>query len=163
MDAVSFREAMTRLGAAVNVITTAGEAGLGGFTASAVCSVTDTPPTLLVCMNKNSSQYSRFVKNGVVCVNVLHGAQEEISRIFSGAMNLSIEDRFAHVPWSTLKTGAPVLEEGLVSLDCTITQINEVGTHGVFYCQVDSIRFGERNEGLLYFRRKYHRLLEDAS
>lgn len=39
-----FRNAMARLGAAVNIITTDGPAGRAGFTASAVCSVTDTPP-----------------------------------------------------------------------------------------------------------------------
>ena len=50
-----FRDAMARLGAAVNIITTGGPAGRGGFTASAVCSVTDDPPTLLVCMNRNAT------------------------------------------------------------------------------------------------------------
>ncbi|WP_252405960.1 flavin reductase, partial [Escherichia coli] len=44
-----FRAGMARLGAAVNIITTDGPGGRAGFTASAVCSVTDTPPTLLVC------------------------------------------------------------------------------------------------------------------
>ncbi len=50
-----FRDAMARLGAAVNVVTSAGPAGRGGFTASAVCSVTDDPPSLLVCLNRSSS------------------------------------------------------------------------------------------------------------
>jgi flavin reductase (NADH) len=44
------RQAMAHLGAAVNVITTAGPHGRCGITASAVCSVTDSPPTLLVCL-----------------------------------------------------------------------------------------------------------------
>ena len=47
-----YRDAMARLGAAVNVITTDGPGGRAGFTASAVTSVTDTPPTLLVCANR---------------------------------------------------------------------------------------------------------------
>jgi len=47
-----FRDAMARLGAAVNIVTTDGTAGRAGFTASAVCSVTDDPPTLLVCLNR---------------------------------------------------------------------------------------------------------------
>ena len=37
-----FREGMSRLGAAVTVLTTDGPAGRHGMTASAVCSVTDT-------------------------------------------------------------------------------------------------------------------------
>ena len=50
----AYREAMARLGAAVNVITTDGPGGRAGFTASAVTSVTDTPPTLLVCANRTN-------------------------------------------------------------------------------------------------------------
>ena len=47
-----YRDAMACLGAAVNIVTTDGRAGRAGFTASAVCSVTDDPPTLLVCMSR---------------------------------------------------------------------------------------------------------------
>lgn len=160
MDAISYREAMTHLGAAVNVITTDGAAGQGGFTASAVCSVTDTPPTLLFCMNKSSFQFERFVRNGVACVNVLQGQQEETSTAFSGALKISIEERFATFPWSTMSTASPALEDSLVSLDCRIVQVNEIGTHGVFVCQVEAVRFGPHSESLMYFRRKYHRLAE---
>ena len=53
----AYREAMARLGAAVNVITSNGPAGRAGFTASAVCSVTDSPPTLLVCANRTNDSY----------------------------------------------------------------------------------------------------------
>lgn len=48
VDVTQFRNAMAMLGGAVSVITTDGPAGRFGFTASAVCSVTDAPPTLLV-------------------------------------------------------------------------------------------------------------------
>jgi flavin reductase (DIM6/NTAB) family NADH-FMN oxidoreductase RutF len=41
-----YRDAMACLGAAVNVVTTDRSAGRAGFTASAVCSVTDDPPTV---------------------------------------------------------------------------------------------------------------------
>jgi hypothetical protein len=53
-----YRDAMACLGAAVNIVTTDGNAGRAGFTASAICSVTDDPPTLLVCMNRGSSAYA---------------------------------------------------------------------------------------------------------
>ncbi|PVM08929.1 4-hydroxyphenylacetate 3-monooxygenase, partial [Salmonella enterica subsp. enterica serovar Anatum] len=44
-----FRDAMASLAAAVNIVTTAGHAGRCGITATAVCSVTDTPPSVMVC------------------------------------------------------------------------------------------------------------------
>ncbi|RYF64988.1 MAG: FMN reductase, partial [Comamonadaceae bacterium] len=40
MQKADYRNAMSRLGAAVNIITTDGPAVRAGFTASAVCSVT---------------------------------------------------------------------------------------------------------------------------
>lgn len=52
IQATDYRSAMSLLTGAVNVVTTTGVSARHGFTASAVCSVTDTPPTLLVCMNK---------------------------------------------------------------------------------------------------------------
>src|SRR5271169_1391090 len=63
-----YRDAMARLGAAVNVITTDGPGGRAGFTASAVTSVTDTPPTLLVCANRANDSYPAFMKNQVLSV-----------------------------------------------------------------------------------------------
>ncbi len=47
-----FRNSMAKLAAGVNIITTNGIAGKCGITATAVCSVTDTPPTIMVCINK---------------------------------------------------------------------------------------------------------------
>ena len=61
IEATDFRNAMSLLTTAVNVITTEGIAGTHGFTASAVCSVTDTPPTLLVCMNQSSRSHEHFI------------------------------------------------------------------------------------------------------
>jgi len=79
-----FRDAMARLGAAVNIVTTDGPAGLSGMTVSAVCSVTDDPPMLLVCLNRGSPQNRLFKDNGVLCVNSLASGQEELSVRFAG-------------------------------------------------------------------------------
>ena len=60
-----FREAMARLGAAVHIVTSAGPGGKTGFTATAVCSVSDTPATLLVCLNRRSKSAPLLSQNGV--------------------------------------------------------------------------------------------------
>src|ERR1700749_4923392 len=111
-----YREGMARLGAGVNVVTTEGRAGRGGFTASAVCSVTDDPPTLIVCVNLASLQNEIIRTNRTLCVNTLDVAPTEIASLFS-TRELPIERRFATGHWSTLATGAPVLEEALAAFD----------------------------------------------
>jgi flavin reductase len=158
VDKQAYREAMARLGAAVNVITTGGPAGRAGFTASAVCSVTDTPPTLLVCANRSNDSYPAFKENGVLCVNTLSGAQEAISPVFAGLTAHTPEERFNEGVWTTLATGAPVLEGAAVTFACRIDQIVEVGTHDVFFCTVEAVRLSEVREVLIYYGRTYHRL-----
>ncbi len=153
----SFREAMARMGAAVNIITTDGPAGgRRGFTASAVCSVTDAPPTLLVCLNRNSDSNAALKLNGVICVNTLTAAQQDLSPLFAGQTDADVDGRFAAAEWHTLVTGAPALHEACVSFDCRITQVTEVGTHSVFFCEVEAVAFGSTHEALIYFGRAYH-------
>ena len=82
-----FREAMARFGAAVSVVTTDGPAGRRGFTASAVCGVSDHPPTLLVCVNRQNDRHAALLANGVLCVNTLAAGQEDISALFADAAN----------------------------------------------------------------------------
>lgn len=150
-----FRNAMAQLGAAVNVITTDGAAGRSGMTASAVCSVTDEPPTIAVCINRSSRSNSLFKENGVLCVNTLSSSQTDISAVFAGATRCSPEDRFGTGDWTTLATGAPVLNGALISFDGRVTDVVEKGTHTVFFVEIDAVRHSD-SAGLVYFRRSFH-------
>jgi flavin reductase len=154
-----FRNAMALLGGAVSVITTDGEAGRCGFTASAVCSVTDSPPTLLVCMNRASLNNANFKANGVICVNVLNASHQDICGGFA-SRELTMDQRFELAQWSVLHTGAPAMDEALVNFDCRIAQVHEVGSHSIFYCEIEQLRTADGQEGLMYFNRAYHRLGE---
>ena len=154
-----YRDAMARLGAAVNVITTAGPAGRAGFTASAVCSVTDTPPTLLICANRSNDSYAALKGNGVVCVNTLTAGQQEMSSVFAGLTRDSMDQRFDSGTWYTLVTGAPVLQGAAVVFDCQIDNLVSVGTHDVFFCIVEAVQLGSVHEGLIYYARGYHRIV----
>jgi flavin reductase len=124
-EARRYRDAMARLGAAVHIVTTDGPAGRAGFTASAVCSVTDTPPTLLVCLNRASSAYAACLGNGVVCVNTLASGQETLSQAFGG--KTAMDERFAAGRWSRGATGAPCLHGALATFDCRIVSVATVG------------------------------------
>lgn len=158
MDALKFRDAMSFLSGAVNIITTNGPSGRYGFTASAVCSVTDQPPTLLVCMNNGSASHVHFKNNAFLGVNVLRAGHEVISQAFANR-HISMEERFSVGDWDVLQSGAPTLIEALVNFDCRIVACHEVGTHTIFYAEVLDLRCGgqsDRQQGLVYFNRCYH-------
>jgi flavin reductase len=156
IEATDFRNAMSLLTSAVSVVTTTGACGHYGFTASAVCSVTDTPPTLLVCMNKSSYLHAKFVENKMLAVNVLGAQHEAISNVF--ASRLDAVERFKHGSWTELTTGAPVLADALVTFDCALEQAQTVGTHDIFICRVVAIKQNQQQQGLAYFNRAYHQL-----
>lgn len=153
MDQQSFRNGMSNLGAAVNVITTQGIAGQAGFTASAVCSVTDSPPTLLVCLNRSASVFETFKANRVLCVNTLATHQTTLSNVFGGKTPMN--ERFAQATWSTLATQAPVLEDALVAFDCEVVQSMSVGSHDVLICEVKAMKQNQGLNALMYFNRAY--------
>lgn len=153
IDQQVFRQGMSNLGAAVNVITTAGLAGKAGFTASAVCSVTDTPPTLLVCLNRSASVFETFKSNQVLCVNTLSSSQKHLSNVFGGKTPMA--ERFEKGDWSTLVTGAPILEGALVSFDCEVVQSLSVGSHDVLFCHVKGMKQQAGEKALMYFNRAY--------
>ncbi len=149
---------MSRLGAAVNLIATDGASGRHGFTASAVCSVTDTPPTLLVCMNRGVRSHDSFLSNGCLSVNVLGGGHEALSGVFADRA-VGMETRFAAADWFVGDTGAPLLASAVVSFDCRIGTVTPIGTHSVLFCDVVSVQLGEGEPGsLVWFGRTYHRL-----
>lgn len=154
-----FREAMARLGAAVNVVTSDGPAGRAGMTASAVCSVTDEPASLLVCINRSSPQNANFKQNGVFCVNVLAAHQQELSKVFAGMTGANGVDRFAVGDWGKLATGAPVLQDAAVAMDCEIEEVLEKGTHSVFFAAIKGIHLGDAGgQALIYWQRNFHHL-----
>ncbi|WP_374438939.1 4-hydroxyphenylacetate 3-monooxygenase, reductase component [Pseudomonas panipatensis] len=155
---IDFRNAMARLPAAVNIITSNGPRGRCGLTASAVCSVTDSPPTLLVCINRGSVSHDLFRANGHLCVNVLRGAQEELARHFAGMTRVPMEERFAWDLWEEGCAGVPVLRDALVTLEGRISECKEVGSHSVMFVELERAALREQGDSLVYFNRLFHRL-----
>ena len=153
LDATSFREAMSHVAAGVHLITTDGSAGKAGFTASAVCSVTDSPATLLVCIHRDASAYVSFQHNHVLCVNTLSQSQQALARLFASKSTMA--ERFSAGQWGQLFTGSPVLNTALVAFDCVIQQRQSVGSHDILICQVQAIQQGAAQPALVYVERQY--------
>jgi len=158
LQRLPFRDAMARLPAAVCIVTTQGEAGRCGLTATAVCPVTDTPPTLLVCINRSSAMNAVFQHNGRMCINVLNHHQEVMARHFAGMTGLAMADRFLLDGWRTGEYGQPLLGDALASLEGEISQVQSLGTHQIYLVSVRAIWLEEEGGGLIYFKRCFHSL-----
>src|SRR3954453_23896113 len=150
-----FREAMSRLGAAVHVITTDGPSGKTGFTATAVCSVSDAPPLLLVCLNRSATSMPILRSNGVFCVNTLRAGDELIADTFAGRTQVARESRFDAGQSATLSTGSPALMSAVIAFDCRVIEIKAVASHDIYFGTVEAVHQGAPGAALVYHDRAY--------
>ena len=156
VDAGQFKIGMRTLAGAVNIITSTHASHRYGMTATAVCSATADPPTVLVCINKLATTHGAVAKSKVFCVNVLRAEDWELSTTFSGGQ--SGENRFKMRDWTRLATGSPVLIDALVSFDCRVVKTLTHGTHTIFLGQVEQILVGQKGKPLLYSDGQYAKL-----
>jgi flavin reductase (DIM6/NTAB) family NADH-FMN oxidoreductase RutF len=154
-----FKLAMRRAATAVSVVTTDGPGGRYGLTVSSFCTATADPPQMLACVWKAGPGAAAIRTNKLFCINVLSRVHRHVADSFAGRIERWRDDRFACDQWKTLATGAPVLEQGLIALDCTLVSETELSTHFVFVGHVESVAV---NEGapLLYADGHYRRMAE---
>jgi flavin reductase (DIM6/NTAB) family NADH-FMN oxidoreductase RutF len=150
-----FREALSRVVSSVSIVSTNGVHGIAGFTCSAVCSVTDEPPTLMVCVNRKSAANAIIKANGVLCVSSLGVEQVALSQMFAGVGRVPMNERFSDSDWGVLTTGAPYCKTSRVALDCRVAEIREVGTHSVIFAEVLSAVHVTDAQPLIYHSRNY--------
>jgi flavin reductase len=153
VSAQQFKLGMRTLAGAVNLITSCHDSHRFGMTATAVCSATADPPTVLVCINKVATTHAAVAKSKVFCVNVLRADDWELSAEFSGGQ--SGEARFKSREWTHLSTGSPVLIDSLVSFDCRVVKKVVHGTHTIFLGQVEQVLFGKKGKPLIYADGQY--------
>ncbi|EGD60429.1 4-hydroxyphenylacetate 3-monooxygenase, reductase subunit [Novosphingobium nitrogenifigens DSM 19370] len=157
-----FRDAMAQLPAAVHVVTTMGKAGLHGTTVTAFSSLSDEPPSVLVCVNRKSRIHDVLRDNGCFCVNQLSGGQDAVAAAFANSA-LGVEDRFDKTgPWHewTDPLGAThrAHPEAAGSLTCELVSILDGYSHSIFIGRVTGIALRDGASALAYYRRGFEKI-----
>jgi flavin reductase (DIM6/NTAB) family NADH-FMN oxidoreductase RutF len=153
----AFKAGMQRLAAAPCVLTTQYEDRRFGLTASAVCSLTADPPTLIACVNESAEAWRAIDASGRICVNVLAASQVEIAQRFAGMLGHRGEARFEGLEWDLLASGAPVLRGALAAFDCTVAERVRWSTHTAFICRVEAATVNDAGDPLVYANRQFLR------
>jgi cob(II)yrinic acid a,c-diamide reductase len=85
-------------------------------------------------------------------VNVLAEDQQSVADRFAGRLKMQdCDERFAGGDWCTHVTGAPLLANALVALDCTVAQMTILDTHAIVIGLVERATFGAVRPPLLHF------------
>lgn len=158
IDPDTYRAGMRLLAGGVTLVTTQVGGEVHGLVATAVSSVSASPPSLLVCVNRQASAHDIIEQAGYLAVNILGSKNIGIAELFrSGA---SRDSRFGMQRWTSLETGAPVLPTSLFSFDCAVAQKVRHHSHTIFICDVVGACAGEREDmtALLFANSAFHTL-----
>jgi flavin reductase len=125
---IKFRGAMRALASAVTVVSSVIDEQWFGMTATAVTSLSMHPASLLVCVNRAASLHSVLLQTRQFCVNILHGNQEHIAKVFGSR---PVERRFAHGGWRAETDQIPYLEDAQANILCDLDGERAYGSHTI--------------------------------
>jgi flavin reductase (DIM6/NTAB) family NADH-FMN oxidoreductase RutF len=128
----AFKATMRRFASTVSVVTSGYGSALNGMTATAVCSVSADPPSILIVVNRTNRSHELIQQSGAYTVNVLSTAQEDIARHFAS----SATEAFAAIPHSLGLNGCPIIGNCASFLECVVESRIRSGTHSVFIGRV---------------------------
>lgn len=155
----AFRQALRHFPSGVTIVTikTVDDEPPHGLTVSAFASISPKPPLIMVAIDHKASGHDLMEKAGTVfAVNILRQDMHELSNRFAWIKD---EDRFALGDWETAVTGAPILNDALAWLDCTIYSRHQVGTHTIYIGEVQASAVPNPDGApLIYWNRGYRRL-----
>jgi flavin reductase (DIM6/NTAB) family NADH-FMN oxidoreductase RutF len=154
-----FKKAMQLWASGVTVVTTHSEKfGLQGMTVTAFSSVSINPPQVLVCINESADTGEGIKESQHFAVNVLSSKQQDTSNQFAGGC--SQEQRFENTAWTKGKTGMPIFDDSIMSLECKVVEKIHAGTHWVLIAEIEQCvcRLGDP---LLYYQGAYQQLMLD--
>lgn len=149
--AVSMKLGMRRLASGVCVLSTRlSDNQRFAMTVSSVTSVSDSPASLLVCINQLVSQQGHLATQGSqFAVNVLSAAHQDVSNICAG--RAPAQDRFGVGRWEEDDTGLPVLSDAQAVFICQTDQVTTYGTHKIIIGVIHKVILNEVDvDPLLY-------------
>jgi flavin reductase (DIM6/NTAB) family NADH-FMN oxidoreductase RutF len=152
-----YRNALRHFPSGVTIVTMRAGEQRHGLTVSAFASVSPDPPLIVIMIDHRHRAHELMeMEDAVFAVNILAQGQEEISNRFAW---LKDGDRFAEGDWREATTGAPVLNDALAWLDCTIHSRSSAGTHTIYVGEVQEVGVPRSDElPLVYWNRGYRLL-----
>ena len=157
----TFRQAMRSFAGNVSVITVGEGEERSGLVATSTVSLSVEPATMLVCVNRNASSWPLFARYRHFGVNALRPDQQAIAERFSGKGGVKGAQRYALGRWSTGETGAPLLQDAAVAIDCKIEDMIEWTTHSILIGRVRSVAIGDASAALVYWQGDYRPLIAE--
>ncbi|HEX2842507.1 flavin reductase family protein [Hyphomicrobium sp.] len=132
----NFRALMRHIPASVSIVATGLPGRRNGLTATSICSLSDSPPKMIACVNHLASAHDEILENRSFSINVLSAGDEHLARMFAADSGVRGEGRFQTDAWKIGMIGTPVLKHALCHLECRLVETMRDSTHTVLLGEV---------------------------
>ena len=152
-----FRDILSEFASGVTVVTGHYENSNHAATMTAFCSVSLSPPRVLICVARDSRSHKFISLGGIFAINILTSTQNQLAKDLAQPDLEKQEsyDKLQNVPFTTAITGAPILSESQGFIDCVIIESVDIGDHTVFFGEPKAIGRGESGSPLVYYKRQF--------
>jgi len=152
--ATQFRQAMRGVASSVTLVSTSTAAGSRHtMLASSFTSVSMQPPTVLVCIHRQTSIHAPLLAAGHFCINVLRPEHAPLAAACAATQG---DERFAHPAWRFDGVdGLPYIAGAQAVLFCQLLEQRTVGTHSVLIGHVAQVRSAPDANPLIYLNAAY--------
>ena len=156
VDAAEFATALRQHAAGVCLLTVQDGIDDVGTTVSSVMSASARPPLIAVGLAADGYPAELLADVGRCALTVLRAEHAIVASRFASAGRPSARHLLESVPWQRVGSGAIVLTEGLVALDCRLERLVPAGDHVLALLAVDDVPvLDPAGEPLLRFRGRY--------
>lgn len=158
IDPALFRQLLGCFPTGVAIITTRAADGRPvGLTCNSFSSVSLEPPLVLFSLRKASSLLQTFCEAEMFAINILSQDQDALSGRFASS---KIADKFDSVSWRNGPSGAPLIDDCLVSFECRAYARHEAGDHDIFIGEVQRMSAGSADHALVFYKGSYMMLAD---
>lgn len=155
MDSETFRRLRGRIASGIAILTARdGELDVG-MTVSAFCSVSLSPPLLLVCIDRTASMHELMLGYPKLGLSIIASEHEAHSRRFADK-NHQVR-RFDGLPFTRGESKVMLLDNATAHLECQPVRHLDAGDHTIFILEVERGMVRDA-QPLLYYRGSYAQL-----
>ena len=157
INADDLRDVLSEFASGVTVVTGHYEHSNHAATMTAFCSVSLSPPRVLICVTKDSRSHRIISSGGIFAINMLDSTQSKLARDLAQTESEEQEpyDKLKDVPFTTAITGAPILSESHSFIDCVVIESVDIGDHTVFFGEPKAVGRGKDKPPLVYYKRQF--------
>jgi flavin reductase ActVB len=150
-DIDSFKAALAEFPSGVTIVSTIDTAGHPrGFTASSFCSLSMSPPLVLVCLAESAECSDAFTVGRSFSIALLDSRHEPLARAFATRG----VDKFASDAFELAGEASPRLRDGVFVVDCVLENRYPAGDHSILVGAVCEVKL-QSGAPLLYHRRAF--------